>query len=57
MATMRRPRKAVQIIACQIKEIDRLAALCNDGTIWISDALADDGWLKVVPIPQPERKK
>jgi hypothetical protein len=40
-------RQAVQILSFPL---GRIAALCNDGTIWVSDK--EDGWHKLAPIPQ-----
>jgi len=40
-------RQAVQILSFPL---GRIAALCNDGTIWVSDK--EDGWHRLARIPQ-----
>jgi hypothetical protein len=40
-------RQVVQILSVPV---NRIAALCNDGSIWVSDS--ENGWQRLEPIPQ-----
>jgi hypothetical protein len=42
---------ARQVVQIAPTNTGRVAALCNDGTIWVSDAT--QSWMQLEPIPQP----
>jgi hypothetical protein len=48
--------RKVIAIACGIKwgSFERVVALCDDGTMWLSDAEA--GWLPMTPVPQTKEE-
>ncbi|MFU2079319.1 hypothetical protein ACLQ91_01865 [Avibacterium endocarditidis] len=53
-------RKIIQICSNYNSELtngESLFALCNDGSVWWSDATLDFGWKRLLDIPQDESKQ